>query len=104
MKENSPNKLEKSSVVYNQVAVRLMINMNLKNQKIKENRQGLLLELIKISMEDLVVRILLNLDTIMKISLGLADVMIHIQRDRLLTPVKLEMPKRMRIKLKKSKI
>jgi hypothetical protein len=64
-----------------------MINTNLKSQKKRENQQDLLLEL-EINTEDLVVKILLNLDTIMKISLGQEDVMIHILKGKLLTPVK----------------
>lgn len=69
MKENLPNKQEKSLAEFNQVVVKIMINTNLKSQKKRENQQDLLLEL-EINTEDLVVKILLNLDTIMKISLG----------------------------------
>lgn len=71
---------------FNQVVVRIMISMSLKIRKIKVSRQDLRLEL-EINMEDLVVKILLNLDIIMKKSLG-KDVMIHIQKDRLQIPAK----------------
>lgn len=99
-KENLPNKPEKNLVVYNRVVVRIMINMNLKKQKIKENQQGLLLDL-EASMEVLEVKILLSLDIIMKINLEHKDVMILTQRDRLLTPVKLVNQKKMMKILKK---
>lgn len=99
-KENLPNKPEKNLVVYNRVVVRIMINMNLKKQKIKENRQGLLLDL-EASMEVLEVKILLSLDIIMKINSEHKDVMILTQRDRLLTPVKLVNQKKMMKILKK---
>ena len=49
MKENSLSKLEKSLVEFNQVVVRIMINMNLKSQR--DNQLDLLLDL-EISMED----------------------------------------------------
>ena len=100
MKENSQSKQEKSSRVFNLVVVRIMIHSNPKKQ-IKVNQLDLLLEL-EANMEDLVVKILLNLDIIMRISLGLMAVMIHIQKDKLLTPVKLEIqPKKMRMYQKK---
>ena len=68
MKENSLSKLEKSLVEFNQVVARIMINMNLKSQR--DNQLDLLLDL-EISMEDLVAKISLNSDTIMKINLSL---------------------------------
>jgi hypothetical protein len=95
MKENSLSKLEKSLVEFNQVVVRIMINMNLKSQR--DNQLDLLLDL-EISMEDLVAKISLNSDTIMKINLEREDVMIHIQKVRLLTPIKLKKKKTKRLK------
>tara|TARA_B110000285_G_C15076860_1_gene591261 strand:+ start:595 stop:885 length:291 start_codon:yes stop_codon:yes gene_type:complete len=90
MKENSLSKQEKSLVEFNQVVVRIMMIINLKSQRV--NQLDLLLDK-EISMEDSVVKILLNSDTIMKINLVQEDVMIHIQRDRLLTPIKLKKKK-----------
>ena len=103
MKENSPSKLEKNLAVYNQVVVKIMIHTNPKKQiKIKVKQLAQLLEL-EVNMEDLAVKILLNLDIIMKISLGLEVAMIHIQKDRLQTPVKSEIPaaRKMTTNLKK---
>lgn len=83
-----------------------MIHTNPKKQiKVKVNQQDLLLEHKEVNMEDLAVKILLNLDIIMRISLGLEGVMIHIQKDRLQTPVKSEIPERKMMRnLKKSKV
>jgi hypothetical protein len=101
MKENLQSKQEKSLAVFNLVVVRIMINMNQKKRvKIKVNQQDLLLEL-DLNMEDLVVKILLNLDIITRINLGLMEFMIHIQRDSLQTPVKSEILKKMTRNLKK---
>ena len=90
MKENSLSKQEKSLVEFNQVVVRIMTLLNLKSQKV--NQLDLLLDK-EISMEDSVVKISLNLDTIMKINLVQEDVMIHILKVRLLTPIKLKKKK-----------
>ena len=102
MKENSQSKQGKSLLVFNQVVVRIMIHTNPKI-KIKVNQLDLLLEL-EANMEDSVVKILLNLDIIMRISLGLVAAMIHIQKDKLLTPVKSEtLVKKTRMYLKNLK-
>jgi len=84
-------------VVFNLVVVRIMIHMNLKSQKIKANQLVQHLEM-EVNMEDLVARILLNLDTIMKISLVQEAATIHIPKVRLQTPVKLVIRRKKTIK------
>ena len=98
MKESSQNRQGKSLVVFNQVVVRITINMNLKNLKIKVNPLGLLqVQERKVNMEVLEVKILQNSGIIMMRNL-VKVVMIHTLKGRLLTP-----PKQLKRKTAKTK-
>ena len=90
------NKQEKSLVAFNLVEVRIMTRMSLRKIRIRENRQVQLLDL-EANMEVLEVKILLNLDIIMRINLDQMDVMTLIQKVKRLIPVKL---KKKRVKTK----
>ena len=90
------NKQEKSLVAFNLVEVRIMTRMSLRKIRIRENRQVQLLDL-EANMEVLEVKILLNLDIIMRINSDQMDVMTLIQKVKRLIPVKL---KKKRVKTK----